>query len=50
MVVDGVTLTIEAGTVIKGAPGTGADASALIIARRWYYCFSYWYRRYESHR
>ena len=33
MVVDGVTLTIEAGTVIKGAPGTGADASALIIAR-----------------
>ena len=33
MVVDGVTLTIEAGTVIKGAPGTGADASCLIIAR-----------------
>ena len=33
MVVDGVTLTIEPGTVIKGAPGDGADASALIIAR-----------------
>jgi hypothetical protein len=33
MVVDGVTLTIEAGTVIKGAAGTGADASCLVIAR-----------------
>ena len=33
MVVDGVTLTIEAGTVIKGAAGTGADASCLIVAR-----------------
>ncbi|MCB0760561.1 MAG: T9SS type A sorting domain-containing protein [Flavobacteriales bacterium] len=30
---DGQVLTIEAGTVIKGAPGTGADASALIVAR-----------------
>ncbi|MFK7925552.1 MAG: T9SS type A sorting domain-containing protein [Bacteroidia bacterium] len=27
------TLTIEAGTVIKGVPGQGADASALIVAR-----------------
>ena len=33
MVPDGVTLTIEAGTVIKGAAGTGADASCLIVAR-----------------
>jgi len=30
---DGQTLTIEPGTVIKGAPGTGANASALIVAR-----------------
>lgn len=30
---DGQTLTIEAGTVIKGQPGQGAGASALIIAR-----------------
>ncbi len=30
---DGQTLTIEAGTIIKGAPGEGADASALIVAR-----------------
>jgi len=30
---DGQTLTIEAGTVIKGKPGTGAAASALIVAR-----------------
>ncbi|MEZ4799222.1 MAG: T9SS type A sorting domain-containing protein [Flavobacteriales bacterium] len=30
---DGQCLTIEAGTVIKGMPGTGADASALIVAR-----------------
>jgi hypothetical protein len=32
-VVDGVTLTIEPGTVIKATAGTGADASTLIIAR-----------------
>ncbi|MGA0896030.1 MAG: hypothetical protein ACO3QK_01960 [Flavobacteriaceae bacterium] len=32
-VVDGVTLTIPAGTIIKAASGTGADASTLIIAR-----------------
>ncbi len=32
-VVDGVTLTIEAGTVIKGEAGSGANATALIIAR-----------------
>ena len=32
-VVDGVTLTIPAGTIIKGEAGTGADASCLIIAR-----------------
>ena len=30
---DGAELTIDAGTIIKGLPGTGADASALIIAR-----------------
>jgi hypothetical protein len=30
---DGQTLTIEPGTVIKGKPGTGANASALIVAR-----------------
>ncbi len=29
----GQTLTIEAGTIIKGMPGTGADASALVVAR-----------------
>lgn len=29
----GQTLTIEAGTVIKGKPGTGANASALIVAQ-----------------
>ena len=29
----GQTLTIEAGTVIKGKPGEGVDASALIVAR-----------------
>lgn len=33
MVIDGVTLTIESGTIIKGAAGTGADASCLVIAR-----------------
>lgn len=30
---DGVTLTIEAGVVIKGEPGAGANASSLLIAR-----------------
>lgn len=30
---DGDVLTIEPGTVVKGKAGTGADASALIIAR-----------------
>ncbi len=30
---DGQTLTIEAGTVIKGMPGQDANASALIVAR-----------------
>ena len=29
----GATLTIEAGTIIKGRPGTGSLASALIVAR-----------------
>lgn len=29
----GQTLTIEAGTIIKGKPGTGSNASALIVAR-----------------
>ncbi|MFB6305966.1 MAG: hypothetical protein ABEH43_03085, partial [Flavobacteriales bacterium] len=29
----GQTLTIEPGTVIKGKPGQGSDASALIVAR-----------------
>lgn len=33
VVEDGVTLNIEAGTIIKGTPGTGSLASALIIAR-----------------
>lgn len=34
VVVDnGATLTIESGTIIKGSPGTGSLASALIIAR-----------------
>ena len=32
-VLDGITLTIEAGTVIKGQPGTGANATALLVAR-----------------
>ncbi len=32
-VVDGVTLTIQAGTVIKGEAGSGANATALVIAR-----------------
>ncbi len=30
---DGAVLNIEAGTVIKGMPGQGANASALVIAR-----------------
>ena len=30
---NGQTLTIEPGTVIKGLPGSGSDASALIVAR-----------------
>lgn len=30
---DGVTLTVEAGTIIKGAVSSGANASALIVAR-----------------
>ncbi|MBL1280674.1 MAG: hypothetical protein COA33_010390 [Fluviicola sp.] len=33
VVQNGVTLTIEAGTIIKGAEGTGANASALVIAK-----------------
>lgn len=32
-VLSGATLTIEAGTVIKGEAGTGANATALLIAR-----------------
>lgn len=32
-VLDGATLTIEPGTVIKGEAGTGANATALLIAR-----------------
>ena len=32
-VTDGATLAIEAGTIIKGQTGTGANASALLIAR-----------------
>ncbi len=30
---DGVTLNIEAGTIIQGKPGEGSDASALVVAR-----------------
>lgn len=30
---DGVTLTVEAGTIIKGKVSTGSNASALIVAR-----------------
>lgn len=33
VVSDGVTLTINPGTIIKGSPGTGSLASALIVAR-----------------
>ena len=32
-VLNGVTLTIEPGTIIKGEAGTGANATALLIAR-----------------
>jgi len=32
-VLDGATLTIEPGTVIKGEAGTGTNASALVVAR-----------------
>lgn len=32
-VTDGTTLTIPAGTILKAASGTGADASTLIVAR-----------------
>ena len=33
VVTNGATLTIEPGTLIKGEPGTGANASSLVIAR-----------------
>lgn len=33
VVTDGVTLTIDPGTIIKGNPGTGELATALIVAR-----------------
>lgn len=32
-VVDGVTLTIEAGAIVKGEAGTGPNATALLVAR-----------------
>lgn len=32
-VLDGATLTIEAGTIIKGEAGTGTNATALVVAR-----------------
>ncbi|HAP70760.1 MAG TPA: hypothetical protein DCR04_13750 [Flavobacteriales bacterium] len=32
-VLDGVTLTIEPGTIIKGEAGSGANATALLVAR-----------------
>ncbi len=32
-VLDGATLTIEPGTIIKGQAGTGANATALLVAR-----------------
>jgi hypothetical protein len=32
-IANGATLTIEPGTIIKGKPGSGANASALVIAR-----------------
>lgn len=33
VIVEGATLTIDPGTIIKGRPGTGTLASALVIAR-----------------
>jgi hypothetical protein len=33
IVPDGITLTIEPGTIIKGNPGTGTLATALVVAR-----------------
>lgn len=33
IVVDGATLTIQPGVVVKGEAGTGANASALVVAR-----------------
>ena len=33
VVQDGATLTIEAGTIVKGSSGTGSLASALVVAR-----------------
>ncbi|MBT8287848.1 MAG: hypothetical protein KJO00_07495, partial [Bacteroidia bacterium] len=33
VVESGVTLTIQEGTILKGTPGTGSLASALIVAR-----------------
>src|SRR3989304_1431230 len=32
-VLDGVTLTIEPGVIVKGQAGTGANATALLVAR-----------------
>ncbi len=32
-VLDGVTLTIEPGVIVKGNPGTGSNATALLVAR-----------------
>lgn len=32
-VLSGVTLTIQPGTIIKGQPGTGSNATALLVAR-----------------
>ena len=40
-VVDGATLTIEPGVIVKGLGGTGADASALVIARGSQICLLY---------
>ena len=33
VVLDGATLSIEAGTLIKALPGTGNDATAIVVAR-----------------
>ncbi|MDA0608618.1 MAG: hypothetical protein O3C00_01825 [Bacteroidetes bacterium] len=33
VVEDGATLTVEAGTIVKGAKGTGANATVLIVAK-----------------